>query len=196
MNPSVSQESFMDGLEDASFVFDEGGTPIEWKRAVNDVTGYADEELRGLGPRDFFDAEDAERVEAAITEVLESGQFTVEADLITSEGERIPYEFKASNRANPRTNSAAFAGIGHDISARRESETQRQALLDRMGDAFLGLDEEWHITYANEEAHRILAGGMGLNAETDDLVGLHLWEEIPEAVDTVFYEKYHLALES
>jgi PAS domain S-box-containing protein len=194
MDQSLSKEFLLNALDDVFFVFDKTGTFIEWNQAANEVTGYSNEELQDMSPVDFFDAEDAKRIEGAITEVYESGISVIEADLLTNDGNQIPYEFKATKLPERGTDSPTFAGIGRDIRARREAQQDREALLDRMGDAFLGLDEEWHITYVNDEARQILAEAMGGSLITDDLLGLQLWDEIPEAVDTVFYEKYHLAV--
>ncbi len=73
------------------------------------------------------------------------------------------------------------------------------AILDRMTDAFFAVDEDWLLTYVNDEARPILCAAMGRprdDTSEGDLVGLHLWEEIPEAVDTAFYEHYTKAMET
>ncbi|MHB9287003.1 sensor histidine kinase [Halobacteriales archaeon Cl-PHB] len=74
-----------------------------------------------------------------------------------------------------------------------------QAILDRMTDAFFALDEDWRLTYVNEQARPILCAAMGRDRSQvapGDLLGLHLWEEIPEAVDTPFYEHYTRAMDT
>ena len=81
--------------------------------------------------------------------------------------------------------------------ATAEYEQNWQAIIDRMTDAFFALDEDWRLTYVNSEAAPILAAAMGHEgADRQTLEGLHFWEEIPEAVDTAFYEQYHLAMDS
>ena len=76
------------------------------------------------------------------------------------------------------------------------SDVDSQTVLDRISDGVFAVDSEWHITYANEAAREILRSAMhdGALDETDDIDGLHLWESIPEAVDTGFYDHYHEAL--
>ena len=76
------------------------------------------------------------------------------------------------------------------------SDVDLQTVLDRMSDGIFAVDSEWHLTYANETAREILRSAMhdGALEDTDDIDGLHLWESIPEAVDTGFYDHYHEAL--
>jgi PAS domain S-box-containing protein len=88
-----------------------------------------------------------------------------------------------------------------DVTDRKDQETELQATrnrLDRMfgriSDAFFALDEDWTVSYVNEAGAAVLNGAMGRDDDPSELLGLHLWEEIPEAVDTTFYEKYHEAM--
>ena len=78
------------------------------------------------------------------------------------------------------------------------TDVDLRTVLDRMADGVFAVDADWQITYANETAREILEAAMPAevldDAETID--GLHLWESIPEAVDTTFYERYHGALAS
>ena len=86
-----------------------------------------------------------------------------------------------------------------DESPRSPPSPDPQAILDRMTDAFFALDDSWQLTYVNEQAHPILCAAMSLDRtdlDRSDLVGRHLWESIPEAVDTPFYEHYTRAMET
>jgi len=75
-------------------------------------------------------------------------------------------------------------------------DVELRTILDRMADAVFAVDTDWHITYANDAAREVLMSAMSDDAldgiETID--GVHLWESIPDAVDTVFYDRYHEAL--
>ena len=74
-----------------------------------------------------------------------------------------------------------------------------RTILDRMGDGVFAVDADWQITYANEPARELLESAMADEALDDDdgtVDGHYLWESIPEAVDTTFYDRYHEALES
>ncbi len=81
---------------------------------------------------------------------------------------------------------------------RHELESARDELertLERVDDAFFSVDTEWQVTYINEMGADVLREAMGLDADAD-VRGRHLWENIPEAVETTFYENYHEALET
>ncbi|WP_049936210.1 PAS domain S-box protein [Haloplanus natans] len=82
---------------------------------------------------------------------------------------------------------------------RREIEETRDRLeriLERVDDGFFALDDDWRITYANEEGATVLRGAMGANYDIESLLGRRLWDEIPEAVDTPFYRHYTEAMET
>jgi PAS domain S-box-containing protein len=81
----------------------------------------------------------------------------------------------------------------------RELERTQNRLtktFERIDDAFFAVDDEWHVTYANEAGADVLRQVMDSDYDTDELVGRHLWEEVPDAVGTTFYEKYHEAMET
>ncbi|WP_251343415.1 PAS domain S-box protein [Haloplanus halophilus] len=77
-----------------------------------------------------------------------------------------------------------------------ETRDRLERILERVDDGFFALDDEWRVTYANEEGAAILREAMGVNYGIGGLLGRHLWDEIPEAVDTAFYERYHEAMET
>ncbi len=79
-----------------------------------------------------------------------------------------------------------------------DEQAKQQAALDRMTDGFQILDEEWRISYSNERAREVLRSAMSPQRREaiDDLEGEVLWDIVPEAVDTVFYDRYHEAMET
>ena len=58
------------------------------------------------------------------------------------------------------------------------------ALLERVSDAFLALDNEWRVTYINETAARIFG------RRREELTGKILWDEFPDGRNTPFYQAY------
>ena len=76
------------------------------------------------------------------------------------------------------------------------ADVDLRTVLDRMADAVFAVDADWHITYANDAARAVLRSAMSDEAldDTGAVDGLHLWESIPDAVDTEFYDRYHDAL--
>ncbi|AUV80768.1 two-component system sensor histidine kinase/response regulator [Salinigranum rubrum] len=132
---SATTRSLLDVLSDIFFVFDEDGRLVEWNEAAVEVTGYSDEELRSMSPVDFFDGTDVEAVEQAIGEVLETGDATVQAALVTAADEHIPYEFSVSRVIDDEGDPVGFAGIGRDFTEtlrERERLHQRERTLRTM----------------------------------------------------------------
>ncbi|ADQ66675.1 fused histidine kinase with gaf domain/response regulator receiver [Halogeometricum borinquense DSM 11551] len=76
----------------------------------------------------------------------------------------------------------------------RRIESERQAVFDRMADAFFAVNADWHVTVLNEQAKTVLTAAM--DDDIGEIEGRHLWEELPDAVGTTFYEKYHEAMEN
>jgi PAS domain S-box-containing protein len=67
-------------------------------------------------------------------------------------------------------------------------------ILESITDAFYALDREWCFTYINERGLLYLERVKGEERTREDLLGKSIWEEFPEAVGSVFYEKYHEAV--
>jgi PAS domain S-box-containing protein len=132
--------SLLDALPDLFFAFGEDGTIELWNDAVPEVTGYSETELARMQAAEFFATADPEEVTGTIAELLETGTGTIEAELATASGERIPYEFNLHPvRAD---GPLAFAGIGRDVSVRERAEKERDAVLNRMRDGFFAVDAE------------------------------------------------------
>jgi PAS domain S-box-containing protein len=186
--------SLIDALDDIFFAVNNSGYIELWNQAAAEITGYTNAEAGTMTPADFFDPPDRDRVTDAINEVLQTGSTVVQAELVTADGDRIPYEFKAKRL--PEDSPYAFAGIGHDNTDRKVAERERNAILNRMRDGFFAVDTDWRIIYANEKGKQVLANAMGHPLEETTFEGLHLWDEIPDAVDTTFYEEYHRAMET
>ena len=43
-------------------------------------------------------------------------------------------------------------GIMMDMTDRKRAENERREVFERITDAFVALDKEWHYTYVNEKA--------------------------------------------
>src|ERR687889_207592 len=85
---------------------------------------------------------------------------------------------------------------------RNESGLRSCAIMDRrtvdilesISDEFVAFDREWRYTYINERALDIIRRAKGEELTLEDLVGKSIWEIYPEAVGSVFYQKYHEAM--
>lgn len=75
------------------------------------------------------------------------------------------------------------------------ADTRRQVdrLLGRVSDAFFALTPDWEVSYVNESGAAVVRQAAGLEPDAD-VIGLHLWEAVPDATETTFYEKYTEAM--
>jgi CheY-like chemotaxis protein len=71
-----------------------------------------------------------------------------------------------------------------------ETITHLRRIHDRVSDADLGLDEEFRITYLDEDASTLLPD------DRDLLVGERLWDVLPEAVDSPLQTEFQQALQA
>ena len=74
-----------------------------------------------------------------------------------------------------------------DVTARRETERQRLATLETMGDGFVALDAQWRFAYVNAAAERMLG------ARRDALIGRDQWELYPATLGSPVEEAYREA---
>jgi PAS domain S-box-containing protein len=119
-------------LDDLFYVFDVEGDPLVWNERAVEVTGYSGDEVDGLGPTDFVAEEHRERVAESVEEIWATGSSTVEADILTKGGERIPYEFNGQRLTDAEGTPIGLAGIGRDLTDRRERERELEEQAMRL----------------------------------------------------------------
>lgn len=86
-------------------------------------------------------------------------------------------------------------GAVQDITERKEAADRAQqmgerltATLESVTESFFTVNQEWRFTYVNQEAERMLRRSRG------ELLGKVIWDEFPEAVESVFHREYERAL--
>jgi PAS domain S-box-containing protein len=67
------------------------------------------------------------------------------------------------------------------------NNTDISKIFESFTEAFFTLDREWRFSYLNSEAERVL------DRSREDLLSKDVWEEFPDAVGSMSYEKYHRA---
>lgn len=108
--------------------------------------------------------------------------------------------------------SPRMMGSCTDITWRKQSEADAEQLLtqtavacraaetsgrlldsvfSRVNDGFVALDNDWHYTYVNASAARMLQ-----RSSPGDLIGTHIWSEFPESVEQPFQKACLSAHES
>ncbi|AFZ72185.1 PAS domain S-box protein [Natronobacterium gregoryi] len=148
-------ESVFEAQPDIVYAFDTTRGYRKWNDRVPTVTGYTETELSEMDPLEFVAPEYRERIDAAIDRVLGSGdRVAVEAELVTKDGDRIPYEFNSTRITNGDGTVHGFIGIGRDISDRKEREREFER-LDRLNDAIRAIDESTVSAESREEIESV-----------------------------------------
>ncbi|SDK71188.1 PAS domain S-box protein [Natronorubrum texcoconense] len=70
----------------------------------------------------------------------------------------------------------------------RELESELEAILNRITDAFYALDDDWTLTYVNDRAEELI------DVEDRGLLGRNLWEVFEWAADSKLREEYERAM--
>jgi len=122
----------LDTLNDLFYVIDTDGSLRRWNERIPEVTGYSDDEIDDMSVSEFFPGDEHETIAAAITETQTGGRVTVEAEILTADGERIPYEFAGTRLIDADGAVAGTVGIGRDISQRRAYERQLERKNERL----------------------------------------------------------------
>lgn len=120
----------LDELIDVFFILRVDGEFLQWNDKLSETTRYTDEEISEMQPVEFFEGEDARRIENALGRVVMDGVATEIASITTKDGRQIPHEFTgALIGADERQ---AIVGIGRDIRQRRERERKLERKTERL----------------------------------------------------------------
>jgi PAS domain S-box-containing protein len=123
--------TLVESVPDLVYVVDLRGRLRWWNDRVVEVIGYDDEELSG---KDCFELLPPGQRERAIEAFANAGSFspdfTMEFDLLTKDGERIPHEFNGGLvELEERT---VVVTIARDVSERREREREIRRQRDEL----------------------------------------------------------------
>ncbi|MBD3426794.1 MAG: PAS domain S-box protein [Candidatus Omnitrophica bacterium] len=120
-------EKLITSLPGLFYFFDEAGRMIRWNKRLEEVSGYPAGKIRKMDPADFFDGKDKEAVKDTIKEVIEKGESSVEADLVSMSGERLPHHFTGVKI--DMEGRHYVLGTGIDITERKRAEEAKQHLV-------------------------------------------------------------------
>ena len=81
----------------------------------------------------------------------------------------------------------SFVGVAYDATEQLDTRDRLAQVLRTMSDALVSVDDDWGIAWLNTEAERVLGRAAA------DLVGVPLWEALPETVAVA--EHYRRAME-
>jgi PAS domain S-box-containing protein len=125
-------EQVLDAVPEIVIVFDPGGHAVWWNDQTMAVTGYGNAELAEGDPLSMIaDGDPEELLERFRTAADEGRPVPVEVDVVTAEGERLPYEFVGARLPNADDEAVGIVVTGRNIAdrrARRELERQNERL--------------------------------------------------------------------
>jgi PAS domain S-box-containing protein len=192
-------DDILDAIDDVFYALDRDGTLDRWNESLVDVTGYDDAAIASMHATDFFAESDRSEIETAVDEVAETGRTRFEADLLTSDGERLPYEFVATQVQTP-DGEPAIAGIGRDVSEREAREAQlreRERELSTLIGNIPGMvyrcanEPDWPFEFVSEgcravtgyEPEAIEDSDVNWAEEVIDDDNDEIWAEVQRAID-------------
>ncbi len=177
-------EQALDALDDLFYVLDMDSTLRRWNDRVPEITGYSDDDLTGMQAVELFPEDEREAVADNIATTLADGEATVEADLRTADGRRLPCEFIGAQLTDEEGSVTGLVGVGRDITERKEREQrlaettrQLQAVLDTVDATVVIKDVCGEYQYANKKARENLDVGVD-----EDITGLTDHDLLPADV--------------
>lgn len=75
------------------------------------------------------------------------------------------------------------------LEAASAAEQRSSAILESTTDGVFELDQNWRITFVNSRARQLITDGR-------DLTGQDLWSAFPGSVGSIFWDRYHHAMET
>lgn len=124
-------KAIIDSLPGVFCVIDHERRFHQWNHNLEQLTGYSPAELAGLKPQDVIENSDSFQFEDNVGEPGDQAA-TIEANLITESGERIPYVFTGAHFAmDGRT---YLAGIGFDTTDLSRAQTHIQDLNGQLSE--------------------------------------------------------------
>jgi PAS domain S-box-containing protein len=161
----------LDALNDTFYVLNTDGSFRRWNSKVPETTGYTDQQLADMDAVELFPPDEHEAIATAIETVLTEGQATVEADLRTAAGDRVPYEFTGARLTDTEGRTTGLVGIGRDQSERHNSAGDvelSQEIVRHLGEGAYVLDAACEFQFVSYRVDDI----EGLSAQ--DWTGRHV----------------------
>jgi PAS domain S-box-containing protein len=171
---------------------------VEWSEEVRTIHGVDNHyEPRVENALDFYTADSRSIIQEAFQRCANDGEpYDLELQVNTADGRSIWVRSVAEAVRDANGKIVRVQGAFQDITTTKQEELERQRLaaqldntLESMSDAFFLLDRDWQFTYLNSEAERVL------ERPREELLHKTIWDEFPEAAETVAFNEYHMAMD-
>lgn len=128
----------LDALNDIFYVIGTDGEFRRWNDQLSEITGYTAAEIDEMQATDFFPEDEQQRIAKAIELTSATGKATIEADLLTADRNRIPYEFTGARLTDVEGNVIGLVGVGRNITEHKEYEQELKRKNERL-EEFTGI---------------------------------------------------------
>lgn len=123
----------LESLPGVFYLYNTEGRLMRWNRNYGIVIEASDAEMDHSDVMDSIAEEDRELIAERMRKVFNEGQAEAEADLVSRGGKRMSYYF--TGRRLIMSGQAYLAGIGLDISARKQAEAEARRLQEQVIEA-------------------------------------------------------------
>ena len=178
------------------WMFDANSKTTFANSRIAEMLGYTVEEMQGRSFFDFMDQESRVQAQAYVERRRQGIRERHDFKFCRKDGSRLWAIVSATPILDAEGQFVGVLRMITDISDRkqaeealRESHQQIADILERITDAFFALDHEWHFTYINGEASRLL------HQQPEQLIGANFWDVFPEAVGSQVEQQYRQAMQ-
>lgn len=123
-------DAVINSLPGTFYLFNKEGQFLKWNENFEKVSNYTAEEIETAHPLDFFPDEERELLKEKIGNVFINGLDSVEAHLLTKDGDKIPFYFTGASM-NYR-GEECLLGVGIDISEKKKVEKKHEKVLQKL----------------------------------------------------------------
>ncbi|MFC1898115.1 cache domain-containing protein [Candidatus Cloacimonadota bacterium] len=146
-------ERALNAQMDTFFLFDPvAGKALRWNKSFEEISGYSAGEIAALpAPQTYYNEEDLNKALEFINGISEREFGTIELNLITKSGEKIPTEYSVKSIKDDQ--SELLISIGRNITERKRIQKELEKYRDHLEE--LVKDRTKELTYKNEELQRL-----------------------------------------
>jgi PAS domain S-box-containing protein len=147
-------DKIINSLPGLFYLSDPSPRLVRWNKEFEKISGYSAEELSKIIPITLFESADHDLVRQSIDKTYREGLASVDARLLTKNGDKVPYYFtgvRVEYEGKP-----AMLGTGIDMSERKKAEEEKSRLLNTiqksLDEIYMFNPENFHFEYANDGA--------------------------------------------
>jgi diguanylate cyclase (GGDEF)-like protein/PAS domain S-box-containing protein len=190
-----ANKALIENSLDIMVMLDHEGRYLQVNEAVNDILGYAPEELLGRHYTEFLVPEDHD-ISKSIEAGLRTGQKTIqdfENRWIRKDGEIV----HLSSAIRWSDDKQVLYATARDVTDRHHVRTELQKSKDELvqvfesiGEGFYALDRNWRVTHVNQKTAKFIG------IPEIDLLGKTVWEIVPDFQTSSIYPYFKKTMET